>query len=225
VTIAVIVPTLNEADAIDAALASIAGEIDVRIVIADGGSSDDTRDRAAAAGATVIVVRGGRGAQQNAGADAAAGELLLFLHADTRLPPGWAPTVRRILADRRVALGAFRLSIDGATWGERVVAAGANLRSRSWGLPYGDQALFLRRETFERLGGFAPLPIMEDWDLARRARDLGRIAVAGTAVVTSPRRWRRLGVMRTLLRNQIMLAGIRLGVPPDRLASFYRRHR
>jgi hypothetical protein len=90
-------------------------------------------------------------------------------------------------------------------------------------VPYGDQALFLRRATFERLGGFASLPIMEDWDLARRARALGRVRVLDLAAVTSPRRWRKLGVMRTMWRNQLMLLGWRLGFAPDRLAAFYRR--
>jgi len=225
VTVAVIVPTLDEAANIAATLASVRAEPDVEAIVVDGGSRDGTPALAAEAGARVIAAAGGRAAQQNAGAAAARAELLLFLHADTRLPPRWAEIVRRTLARPDVALGAFRLTIDGATSAERLVARGANLRSRTWGVPYGDQALFLRRSTFERLGGFARLPIMEDWDLARRARRLGRIAVVDAAVATSPRRWRKLGVARTWLRNQLVLVGWRLGVPPDRLAAFYRRPR
>lgn len=222
-SIAVVIPTLNEAPNIAATLTSVLAEPDVEAIIADGGSRDGTQAVAERAGATIVETVGGRAVQQNAGADATRAGILLFLHGDTRLPKGWATMVRQALAESDVALGAFRLGIEGATLCERIVAAGANWRSRSWGLPYGDQALFLRRATFEQLGGFAPLPIMEDWDLARRAKRLGRVEIVGAAVTTSARRWRRLGVMRTLLRNQAVLLGWRLGIAPDRLAAYYRR--
>lgn len=222
-SIAVVIPTLNEAPNVAATLAAVLAAPGVEAIVADGGSTDGTPDLAAAAGARVLAAAGGRAAQQNAGAAAASAGILLFLHADTRLPTGWAEAVAQTLADPRIALGAFSLAIDGATPAERLVAAGANWRSRSWGVPYGDQALFLRRADFDRLGGFAPLPIMEDWDLARRARALGRVRVLGLAVATSPRRWRTLGVVRTLWRNQLMLIGWRLGLAPARLAAFYRR--
>lgn len=220
--IAVVIPTLNEAASIAATLGPALAEAD-EVVVADGGSGDATREIAAAAGAKVLSVTGGRAAQQNAGAAAATADALLFLHADTRLPTGWAAAVRAALADPDTALGAFRLAIEGATPSERLMAAGANARSRGWGVPYGDQALFLRRSTFDALGGFAPLPIMEDWELARRTRRLGRIHLLDAAVVTSPRRWRKLGAWRTWGRNQLMLIGWRLGIAPDRLAAYYRR--
>lgn len=222
-SLAVVIPTLNEAANIEATLAPVLAEPGVEAIVVDGGSRDGTPDLAARAGARALAAAGGRAAQQNAGAAATAAGQLLFLHADTRLPAGWAAAVRDTLAEPGVALGAFALAIDGATAAERLVAAGATWRSRSWGLPYGDQALFLRRATFDRLGGFAPLPIMEDWDLARRARAFGAIRVLDLAAVTSPRRWRKLGVARTLIRNQLMHIGWRLGVAPDRLAAFYRR--
>lgn len=222
-SLAVVIPTLNEAANIEATLAPVLAEPGVETIVVDGGSSDGTPDLAGGIGVRVLTATGGRAAQQNAGADATAADHLLFLHADTRLPAGWAAAVRETLADPAVALGAFALAIDGATAAERLVAAGATWRSRSWGLPYGDQALFLRRATFERLGGFAALPIMEDWDLARRTRALGAIRVLDLAVVTSPRRWRKLGVAHTLIRNQMMHLGWRLGIAPDRLAAFYRR--
>lgn len=214
--IGVVVPALNEAALIGAALARLRG---VPVTVADGGSSDATRELAAAAGARVVVATGGRGAQQNAGA-AALGDVdaLLFLHADTILPDGWRAEVERILAGG-AALGAFRLAIPG----HPLIAAGANARSRLLALPYGDQALFIGRPVFDTLGGFRPLPIMEDYDLVRRARRLGRIGLARTAVTTSNRRWRRRGVVRTTLVNQAVLAGWALGIAPDRLAAFYRR--
>jgi len=222
VTVAVVIPALNEAAVLPATLAAL-GEA-AEIVVADGGSSDATVRIAEDAGATVVVARG-RAAQQNAGAAATTAPMLLFLHADTRLPPGWADEVRRLLADERVALAAFRLAIDGPTPAERLIAAGANLRSLLWGVPYGDQALALRRTTFAALGGFPDQPIMEDWALARAALARGRITLSPLAVVTSPRRWRRLGPVRTLAVNQAMLLGARMGVPWDRLAAFYRKPR
>ena len=219
--VAVVIPTLNEADNIAATLMPALAEAD-EVVVVDGGSVDATRELAAAAGVPVLTVTGGRAAQQNAGAAGTSAEALLFLHADTRLPVGWAAAVRGALAEPGVALGAFRLAIDGATASEWLMAAGANARSRSWGVPYGDQALFLRRATFDALGGFAVLPIMEDWEFARRARRLGHIYLLDLIVMTSPRRWRRLGPWRTWGRNQLMLIGWRLGLSPARLAAYYR---
>lgn len=214
--IGIVIPTLNEAALIGAAIARL-GE--ARIVVADGGSDDQTIEIAEQAKATVVIERGGRGAQQNAGAKALGDvDALLFLHADTVLPVGWQRAVERVL-NGGAALGAFSLAIPGHT----LIAAGANLRSRLLSLPYGDQALFMRRSAFERLGGFRPLPIMEDFDLVRRASRLGRIATSPMKVTTSDRRWRRRGALRTTVINQMMLAGWAIGIAPARLAAFYRR--
>ena len=220
---AVVIPTLNEADTLAATLVAIGDRAE--IVVADGGSTDATVAIAEAHGARVVTATGGRFAQMNAGAAASTADILLFLHADTRLPRAWHIHVRRLLADPRVALGAFQLAVDGATRAERIVAVLANMRSRFWGYPYGDQALFLTRRSFARLGGFADMPIMEDRDLAQRAGRIGRVAIAPAFATTSPRRWRRLGVVRTTAINQLVLAGHRLGIPLDRLAAFYRRPR
>ena len=222
-SLAVVIPTLNEAANIEATLAPVLAETGIEAIVVDGGSSDGTPDLAARAGARVLTVAGGRAAQLNTGAAATIAGQLLFLHADTRLPAGWPAAVRDTLADPAVGRRAVARALDGAAAAERRVAPGAPGRRPPRGRAYGDQALFLRRATLERLGGFAPLPIMEDWDLARRARALGAIRVHGLAVVTSPRRWRRLGVARTLIRNQMMHVGWRLGIAPDRLAAFYRR--
>ena len=225
VTIAVIIPTLNEAQMLAGTLASIGPSSRVEVIVADGGSTDATTAIAAAHGARVISVAGGRSAQMNAAVEASDARLLVFVHADTRLPRGWLSIVDRILADPRVALGGFQLAIKGATRLERIVTALANQRSRTWGYPYGDQGLFLRRATFEQLAGFSAMPIMEDRDLAQRAQRLGRIVIADAFAITSPRRWRKLGVVRTTAINQLVLLGHRLGVPIDKLAQFYRKDR
>ncbi|MGB7406173.1 MAG: TIGR04283 family arsenosugar biosynthesis glycosyltransferase [Pacificimonas sp.] len=217
-TISVIIPSLNEAQRIGACVRALG---DVEVIVADGGSSDDTVARAEAAGAAVVVERGGRGAQQNAGAATARGNHLLFLHADTLLPDGWVDLVVGALGRLDVALGAFSLGIEGARFGERLIASGANVRSRLFSLPYGDQALFLRRETFDKLGGFRPLPIMEDYDLVCRAQRVGTVETMPQKATTSNRRWRQTGLVRSVAINQLILAGYVFGFSTKRLARFY----
>ena len=159
----------------------------------------------------------------NAGAEASSGKTLVFLHADTMLPPNYASLVRRLLASAEVVAGAFRLGIEGRRRSLRWIETGANWRSRWLQLPYGDQALFVRSRLFSELGGYADLPIMEDYDLVRRLTRRGRVILAPEAVVTSARRWNRVGVFRTTLLNQAMVAGHLLGVSPRRMARLYRR--
>ncbi len=188
----------------------------------DGGSSDATRDEARRAGARVLRAPAGRATQQNAGAREARGDALLFLHADTRLPEGALVRVERVLADPGVALGAFRLGFDRDDPGMRFLVFGADLRARIFGLPYGDQALFLRRETFDRLGGFREIPTLEDLCLVRRAKRLGRVVVAPERVRTSPRRYDRAGLLRNMLLNWRDAFLFALGVGPERLGRFRR---
>jgi rSAM/selenodomain-associated transferase 2 len=158
----------------------------------------------------------------NVGAAAAGGDLLLFLHADTRLPAGFEAQVRQMLARPRVAAGAFRLRIDGSLRGLRTIEAVANLRSRLLQMPYGDQALFMRRSLFWDLGAFPPIPIMEDFEMVRRLKRRGRIALAPGCAETSARRWLRLGAVKTWLVNQCVIAAYCAGVSPQRLAAWYR---
>ncbi|MFW5803574.1 MAG: TIGR04283 family arsenosugar biosynthesis glycosyltransferase [Verrucomicrobiota bacterium] len=220
--LSVVIPTLNEAEALPQTLECARHAEDVEIIVADGGSRDDTRERAAEAGVVVLEVGGGRAAQLNAGAARATGRHLLFLHADTLLPEGYADTVRQTLENPAVVAGAFRFRTDGEGLGIRLVEWGTNLRSTAGGRPYGDQGLFLERRVFDELNGFPELPIMEDFEFVRRLRRRGRIVTVGDTIITSARRWRFLGPLRTTLRNQLVILGYRAGVPPERLARWYR---
>ncbi|HAK94415.1 MAG TPA: hypothetical protein DCM87_05300 [Planctomycetes bacterium] len=224
--IAVVIPAYNEAERIAAAIARARTARGVEVFVADGESTDDTAAIAARSGAHVIRNARGRAVQSNAGAaaaTAAGAEILLFLHADTLLPEGYDDVVRALLARPGTAAGAFELRIEGATPAMRLIATGANLRSRAFGLPYGDQALFLTAAFFRAMGGFPPMPIMEDFAFVRHLARRGRIAIADAAVTTSARRWRALGPLRTTLVNQAVILGCHLGIAPATLAAWYWR--
>jgi rSAM/selenodomain-associated transferase 2/rSAM/selenodomain-associated transferase 1 len=218
--LSVILPTLNEVARLSETLRLLRGRDGVEVIVADGGSTDGTVELAGELGATVVTARPGRGRQMNAGAALASGEALLFLHADTKLPGSFRDQVWSLLA-RGTAIGAFRLRIDGNQFGLRCVEWGANMRARCFGMPYGDQALFMTARLFFELGGYENWPLMEDYDLCRRARQRGPVQIAAEAVVTSDRRWRERGVLRTTLINRLCVAGFRLGVSPSRLATWY----
>ena len=220
--LSVVIPALNEAGQIAETLSALARSSNVEIIVVDGGSTDATVAVARAAGIRVLEARPPRSIQMNAGAAAAGGNLLLFLHADTRLPAGFETQVRQTLARPRVAAGAFRLKIDGNQRGLRTIEAVANWRSRVLQMPYGDQALFLRSYTFWESGAFPPIPIMEDFELVRRLKRRGRIALAPGCAETSARRWLRLGAVKTWLVNQCVIAAYCAGVSPQRLAAWYR---
>lgn len=148
---------------------------------------------------------------------------MLFLHADTRLPPGWATAVRAALADPGVVGGAFALRFEPRPLAMRVIEWGAALRVRWLGLPYGDQALFARRTALEAAGGVPPVALLEDLDLVRALQRQGRVVRVPLPVVTSARRYLRHGVLRVWWRNALTLAGWRLGLDRGRLAAWYRR--
>ncbi len=222
-TISIIIPVLNEVEQIAATLAQIPTGVDVDVIVVDGGSRDGTIAQVQALGIPVITTAAGRARQMNAGATAATGEILLFLHADTRLPEGFAPVVRQILSQPGTIAGAFRLKIDAPNRGLQLIETGVNCRSQVLQMPYGDQGLFLPADLFHKAGGFPDLPIMEDFALVRRLRQQGKIALAPLAVTTSARRWRRVGLLKTTLINQAIVLAYLLGVAPDRLATWYRR--
>ncbi len=225
--VSVIVPTLNEADHLRGCVRAIlANSPPVEIIVADGGSVDATVRVAATYSGTVrvVTVPRGRARQMNAGAAEARGELLWFVHADTLVPRTGADLIRRRLTEPDVALGAFALGFrndEGTGAFERFVARGANLRSRLFRLPFGDQAFFLRRTVFERMGGFPDVPILEDLLLARSARRLGRVVVERLPVWTSARRWHaaRWPFLVTAT-HALILAGYALGCSTETLARW-----
>lgn len=232
-SISVIIPALNEAAMIQGVLRSLQ-QLPVEVIVVDGGSQDDTvalaqteassQADSPSGGIKVITAAPGRAKQLNAGAAIATGEILLFLHADTRLPPGFPALVQQALEAGAIA-GAFALRIDAALPGLRLVEWGVNWRSRYLQLPYGDQAIFLSAALFHAVGGFAELPIMEDFELVRRLQKQGKIAIVEAPVLTSGRRWQKLGIFKTTLINQGAIVAFFLGVSADRIAQWYRGNR
>ena len=218
--LSIIIPTRNEEAHIERTLLPLLSVPNVEVLVADGGSEDATVEIAQNLGVRVLQTRPGRGRQMNAAAAQARGEVLLFLHADTRLPAEFQKQAREVLEQGAIA-GAFRLRIDERGRLLRIVEWGANFRSRVLQMPYGDQTLFLKAETFYQLGGFQNWPLMEDYEFCRRLRRHGKIRLAPAAVMTSARRWRRLGAIRTTLRNQLCVAGYLAGISPQRLAQWY----
>ncbi len=219
--ISIIIPTLNEEDSIRKTIEK-AKDPDAEIIVVDGGSRDQTRALAEAAGVEVLVSGTGRSIQQNKGARASKGNVLLFLHADTRLPVRYVNHVFETLMPAMTAAGAFQFKTDTRVPLIKAVEWVTNLRSRVFQLPYGDQALFIKKTVFDSLGGFPAVPLAEDLLLVRKLRKYGRVRIAGAPAVTSGRRWRRLGVLRTTLINQIILFGVTAEVSPRTLARFYR---
>ncbi len=219
--VSVIIPTLDEDERLSATLAAVQHGKPHEVIVVDGGSVDRTVEIARAHDAIVLAASPGRAGQMNCGAAAATGEFLLFLHADTILPADYLALVCTTLARAGVAGGAFEFSISGEFAGRQLIERGTNWRARFWQTPYGDQGIFVRRETFVRVGGFPDLPIMEDYEFVRRLRRLGRIALAPAVALTSSRRWQRLGALRTTLLNHLIVLGYRIGVSPARLAKWY----
>ena len=216
--VSVIIPAFDEAAFIGETVRHARAAGPAEVIVVDGGSGDATVAIAEREGARILRTERGRARQQNAGAAMAVGEALLFLHADTQLPERALARVREVLSDEAVALGAFRLGFDRIDWGMRFLVFGADLRMRLFRLPYGDQALFLRRETFTRLEGFRLVPAMEDLCLVRRAKHLGRVVVVPERVRTSPRAYDRHGLLRNMLRNWGAASLFALGVAPERHA-------
>ena len=218
--LSVIIPTLNESPQIAETVACTRALGACEIIVVDGGSTDDTRARAAGAD-RVLVTERGRALQMNAGAAAASGDVLLFLHADCRPEPGAFAAVAAALDDPRTVGGCFRQAIEAGGWRYRLMERGNALRVRLLGWAYGDQGIFVRRQVFHELGGFPRVPLMEDLLFMKRLKRRGRIRLLDARLHVSARRWQRSGVVRQTLRNWTLIAALHAGVSPDRLARFY----
>jgi rSAM/selenodomain-associated transferase 2 len=219
----IIVPLLNEAERLPALLAHLAPlRHRAEVILVDGGSTDGSLEAARSAEwVRFLTAPAGRARQMNAGAAAAAGDVLLFLHADTTLPPAALDHIGAALADPRVVGGRFDVRLDHPQPIYRIVETFMNLRSRWTGIWTGDQAIFVRRATFDRVGGYPDIPLMEDVEFTRRLRRAGPRACLHARVTASARKWEREGALRTIL----LMWGLRflfwIGVAPERLHRWY----
>ena len=222
----IIIPVLGEQERIGLCLKSLLtqGFSDSRqIIVVDGDPAGGTIDLIRNEDVLCLKSPPGRARQMNAGVAVAEGQILLFLHADTTLPPGGLEKISRIMATRHYVGGAFDLAIDSDSLFLRYIARRASFRSRLNRIPYGDQAIFIDRTYFDSLGGFKEIPIMEDVDLMRRIkRDRQKIHILRDRVTTSARRWEAEGPLYTTVRNQCLMLLYCLGVSPEKLIRFYR---
>ena len=223
-SLSVVVPALGESAGIQAALQALAPLVarGAQIIVADGGSTDGTATRALAVGAHVVHAPRGRALQMNAGAQHASGDILLFLHADTRLPPDADKLITQALASGPQVWGRFDVCIDGTPRMLRVIAAFMNRRSRWTDIATGDQAMFMTRAAFDAVDGFPDQPLMEDIEMSKRLLKLSRPACLRQRVVTSGRRWETRGVWRTVLLMWRLRFWYWRGAAPERLAELYR---
>jgi rSAM/selenodomain-associated transferase 2 len=219
--VSVIIPALNEEKTIAATLQALTALRPFEIIVVDGGSTDRTVEICRQTGVEVLVSERSRARQMNLGAARARGEALLFLHADTRLPQSALSDIAAALGDPRCAGGRFDVELEGNHWMLKIIAALINWRSRATGVGTGDQALFVRREIFERLGGFQDIALMEDIAFCRALKRLGDTACLRSRVVTSARRWESDGVWRTIFKMWVLKLLYLAGVSPARLKVFY----
>ena len=218
--LSIVIPALNEAKILGNTLQSLKDQ-PFEIIVVDGGSKDDTVEVALKFSSHVFISHRGRGIQQHTGAYQACGNVLLFLHADTILPPGYQHLIDQALSHPGVVFGAFRLRIHPPKPSLDLIAFMANFRSRILKVPYGDQAIFVRRSAYFKVGGFQDWPIMEDVDLVRRLNRAGGFKLAQGFVQTSARRWQRENLVHTTLRNWSLIIRYYLGVSPNTLARHY----
>jgi len=228
VDISVIIPVLNEAARINGAIETLFAQGypgTMEVIVVDGQKEGSTINCIQNPKVVKIISAPGRGVQMNRGADIASGETLLFLHCDTQLPENAFHRIQAVMKGKRVNAGAFDLFIDGKSFAYRIIEKTASLRSRITRIPYGDQAIFIRKSFFLRLGRYSEIPIMEDVDLMRRIkRAKGCICFIDKPVKTSSRRWQKEGLLKCTLRNWLLMTLYLCGMSPEKLARFYKHN-
>lgn len=223
VKVTIIIPSLNEEAHIEDCVATAWDAKCDEVIVADGGSSDRTLEIVRSLACRVVQTEVGRSRQQNAAAQQSTGDVLVFLHADNCLAPDACEQIRKALRNDTAVWGAFRQRIQAPGACFRAIERGNALRVSWLGLPYGDQGMFIRRNTFFDVGGFPPTHFLEDLLLAKRLRRVGWPRLLQGPILVSARRWLQHGTVRQTLRNWSLLAKYSLGVPPDRLAEYYER--
>ena len=219
--ITVILPVLNEERVIAKSLQALLSLMPYEIIVVDGGSTDRTRQICDQLGVKVMTSDRGRGRQMNLGASHASGDVLLFLHVDTRLPTSALSDITAALCDSHRPGGRFDVEIDGTHWMLKIVARLINYRSRITKIATGDQAIFVRGSVFQNMGGFQDVPLMEDIAFCRALKRIGPIACLRSRVMTSGRRWESDGVWRTIIKMWTLKLCYLAGVSPHRLKRFY----
>ena len=223
--ISVVIPVLNEGNQIGeilSALDNAAAGVPYEVIVVDGDPSGSTIQRIADPGIITITAGRGRARQMNAGAARASGEILLFLHADTRLPEKAFSSITGALAGRRFISGAFDLGIQNDRRIFQLIGRCASLKHRLTRVPYGDQAIFIQRQYFQEIGGYREIPLMEDIELMKRIKRKGwPIIILRDAVKTSSRKWEKDGVAYTIFRNWTLQTLYLLGMPAERLVRYY----
>ena len=232
--VSVIVPVRNDAQALASLLTHLRASDEIEVIVSAASPLDDAtrRLRSDRPDVTWLETAPGRGIQMNAGASRATGQWLLFLHADSALPPAWfaefrdlarpaKPVISGPAQEEDIVGGAFKFALDSDAWQARWLERAVAARVKLFNLPYGDQGIFVRRAVFQHLGGFAPIPLMEDVELVQRLKRAGRLRHLTLSLPTSARRWEREGWFRRSARNLVTLSLYWLGVSPERLARRY----
>ena len=219
--VSIIVPTLNEELVLEKTLTQFQQLSPHELIVSDGGSDDGTRNIAGRFSHRVITGSAGRALQMNVGADEATGDILLFLHADSRIEPESYRKMLQCMQNPKWIGGAFTLCIESGKWSLKLIALLANIRSKYFGLAYGDQGFFVRKEVFKDMNGFSPLPICEDLDFYHRLRKKGPVILLKEKAHTSPRRWIKEGILFTTARNTLIAVLFGLGFPPHILTKWY----
>ena len=221
--ISIIIPVLNEEGILHKTLSNIPSDLKRELIVVDGGSSDNTVKIAGEFTERIFFSDKGRAKQMNLGARHSRGEILLFLHADSILPENAFTLIKNTLSSESIVAGAFDIELDHPSFIYRIIEKGANLRSRATSIIYGDQAMFLRKTTFNSIGGFKDIPLMEDIEISQRLKKIGRIAFLRPPVKVSARRFQKEGPLYTVLRDWfIALQYTIFKVNPERLVKYYR---